>query len=108
MEGNDGNVCQNTGSGWQKYNNSTNSWSNVNTQQAQQQAHQQAQSYGSSTPTPRPTYSNTNKGLSHRPWGWSAQKLNSEMPNRQRGAAPAPNGQRGGAAGGWGDGGRNW
>ena len=42
--GHDGNVYQNNGSGWQKYNNSTNSWTNVNTQQAQQQARQQAQS----------------------------------------------------------------
>jgi hypothetical protein len=40
--GHDGNVYQNTGSGWQKYNNSTNSWSTAKTQQ---QAHQQAQCY---------------------------------------------------------------
>ncbi len=47
--GKDGNVYKNTGSGWQKYDNSSGSWNTVNTpqnqQQAQQKAQQQKQSY---------------------------------------------------------------
>ena len=52
--GKDGNVYKNTGSGWQKYDNSSGSWNTVNTpenkQQAQQQAQQQKQSYQQQNP----------------------------------------------------------
>jgi hypothetical protein len=108
--GHDGNVYQNTGSGWQKYNNSTNSWQNVNTQQAQQQAHQQAQSYEQQHPQAQGNAQQREQGFNQeRPsGGWSSQNLNSEMQNRQRGAAQSENWQRGGSSGGWGGGGRSW
>jgi len=49
--GHDGNVYQNNGSGWEKYNNSTNSWQSVNTQQAQQTAQQDKSTYQQEHPT---------------------------------------------------------
>lgn len=52
--GKDGNVYKNTGSGWQKYDNSSSSWSTVNTpenkQPAQSQAQQQKRSYQQQNP----------------------------------------------------------
>jgi hypothetical protein len=52
--GKDGNVYKNTGSGWQKYDNSSGSWNTVNTpenkQQAQSQAQQKKQSYQQQNP----------------------------------------------------------
>jgi len=97
--GHDGNVYQNTGSGWQKYNNSTGSWNNVNTQQA----HQQAQTYEQQHPNAEQHEQNFNQQRSS-----SSQSLNSEMQNRQRGAAQTQNFQRGGSSGGYGGGGRSW
>lgn len=44
----DGNVYKNTGSGWQHYNSSGNSWNNVNTAQGQQRAQQAQREYQSS------------------------------------------------------------
>jgi len=44
-----GNVYQNTGSGWQKYDNG--SWNDVNTASAQQQAQQHEQTYNQEHPT---------------------------------------------------------
>lgn len=44
-----GNVYQNTGSGWQKYDNG--SWNNVNTSSAQQQAQHDQQTYNQNHPT---------------------------------------------------------
>jgi len=115
--GKDGNVYKNTGSGWQKYDNSSGSWSSANTPQnqpqAQQQAQQKKQSYQqnpsgqasaqqaqqqrpSSPQTSSTTAQQHSQGTSQaRPSGTaSTQSLNSEMQNRQRGSAQAGNYQR--------------
>jgi len=108
--GHDGNVYQNSGSGWQKYNNSTNSWQNVNTQQAQQQAHQQAQSYEQQHPQAQQNAQQREQSFNQQrsSGGMSSENLNSEMQNRQRGSAQSENWSRGGSSGGWGGGGRSW
>ncbi|HTP69506.1 MAG TPA: hypothetical protein VMJ35_11430 [Dongiaceae bacterium] len=105
----DGNVYQNSGSGWQKYNNSTNSWQNVNTQQAQQQAQQQKQTYQQEHPQSEANTQQREQSYNQqRSSGGSSESLNSEMENRQRGAAQTQNWSRGGSSGGWGGGGRSW
>jgi len=104
--GHDGNVYKNTGAGWQKYDNG--SWNSVNTQQAQQQARQQAQTYQQQHPTSQANMQQREQSFSQErsSGGWSPQNLNSEMQNRQRGAAQSENFERGGASrGGWGGGG---
>ena len=126
--GHDGNVYQNNGSGWQKYNNSTGSWSNVNTQQAQQQAQQDKQTYEQQHPNAqanaqqdKQTYAqqhpNSEANTQQREQsfnqerssgGMSSDSLNSEMQNRQRGEAASQNWQHGGSSGGYGGGGRSW
>jgi hypothetical protein len=87
--GHDGNVYKNTGSGWQTYNNSTNSWNNVNTQQVQQQARQQAQSYEQQHPNSQANLQQHEPSFHQQrsSGGWSSQNLNSEMQSRQRGAS---------------------
>lgn len=93
--GHDGNVYQNTGSGWQKYDNG--SWNNVNTQQAQQRA----QSANQEHPT----------------GDFDSKSMNSEMQSRMSGASQSDHFQQshssgfGGFGGGgrsWGGGGRSW
>jgi len=124
--GHDGNVYQNSGAGWQKYNNSTNSWSNVNTQQAQQQARQQAQSYEQQHPNSQANMQQREQSFNQErsSGGWSSQNLNSEMQNRQSGAAQSDRFQQyqhsgggsgaggswggGHSFGGYGGGGRSW
>ena len=108
--GHDGNVYQNNGGGWQKYNNSTNSWSNVNTQQAQQQAHQQAQSYEQEHPNSQANMQQHEQNFnSERSSGnWSTQNLNSEMENRQNGAAQSERFQQYQHSGGGSGGGGSW
>ncbi len=114
--GHDGNVYQNSGSGWQKYNNSTNSWNSVNKQQAQQQANQDKQNYQQQHPDSQANMQqheqSSNQDRSS--GGWSSQNLNSEMQNRQSGAAQSDHFQNyqhsgGGSGGGgrWG-GGHSW
>jgi hypothetical protein len=122
--GHDGNVYQNTGSGWQK-SNGNGGWSNVNTQQAQQQAHQQTQNYEQQHPNSqanaqqREQSMNQNRSSS----GWSSQNLDSEKQSRESGSAQSqhyqqyqhPSGGSGGGGwggshswGGYGGGGRSW
>jgi len=109
--GHDGNVYKNTGSGWQKYDNSSGSWNSVNTQQAQQEARQRQQTYQQQRPEGQASAQQRQQSMSQAraSGGISAQSLNSEMQNRQRGAAESRNFERGGwSRGGWGGGGRSW
>ena len=133
--GHDGNVYSNSGSGWQKYDNSTNSWNSVNSQQAQQQAQQQKQTYQQNSTTstqktasttqqqqaqqqkstyqqqhPTSTQANSTSAqqgsASRSGEGYSSQNLNQEAQNRQRGSAQSQHPT--GSTGGWGGGGRSW
>jgi len=119
--GHDGNVYQNSGSGWEKYNNSTNSWQSVNTQQAQQQAQQDKSSYQQQHPDSQENAQQHEQSYNQsHPSGssTSSQSLNSEMQSRQSGAAQSDHYQNyqhsgggwGGSHsyGGWGGGGRSW
>ncbi len=118
--GHDGNVYQNSGSGWQKYNNSSNSWSSVNSQQAQQQAHQDSQNYQQQHPQSQANTQQREQSMnqSHSYGGQSTQSLDSERQSRQSGATQSQhyeNYQRSGggwggshSSGGWGGGGRSW
>ena len=109
--GHDGNVYKNTGSGWQKYDNSSGSWNNVNIQQAQQEARQRAQTYQQQHPEVQANAQQREQSLSRAQssGGWSTQNLNNEMQNRQRGEFESRNFQnRGWSRGGWGGGGRSW
>jgi len=121
--GKDGNVYKKTDNGWQSYNNSSGSWSNVNTsenkQQAQQQAQQKKQPYqqnpksqanaqqpqqhrqasqqvpSSPQPTATSTQQRPQSANQTRPSSTSStQSLNSDMQNRQRGSAQSSNYQR--------------
>ena len=110
--GKDGNVYKNTGTGWQKYDNSSSSWNTVNTPQNQQQAQQKAQqqqSYQRQNPSTQANAqqqqpsslqsSSTTQQRSQTAQGRSSstattQSLNSDMQNRQRGSAQASNYQR--------------
>jgi hypothetical protein len=122
--GKDGNVYKNTGSGWQKYDNSSGSWNTVNTpqnqQQGQQRAQQQKQTYQQQNPSsqanaqqvqqqkqysqqrpisPQPsstTAQQRSQGTTQvRPSStMSTESLNSDMQNRQRGSAQTQNYQR--------------
>jgi len=120
-----GNVYQNSGSGWQKYDNG--SWNDVNksTAQASAQSYQQehpnstanydnaqkqAQSYQQSHPT-------GSSGSEYHPSSGSYNDLNQEAQNRARGEAQSQNWsqarQEGGFSsahpgGGWGGGGDRW
>jgi hypothetical protein len=87
--GHDGNVYQNTGSGWQKYDNG--SWNSVNTQQAQQQAQQHEQSYQQQHPS----------GSSS---GWNSQDMDADKQNRMSGSASSDDYQHAASSGGWGGG----
>ena len=102
--GHDGNVYQNSGSGWQKYNNSTNSWQSVNTQQMQQQAHQQAQTLQQQHPPGEANAQQREQSFNQeRTSGqWSSQSLNSEMQNRRSGAQESDRFQQHQRAGGTG------
>jgi hypothetical protein len=109
--GHDGNVYKNTGSGWQKYDNSSGSWNTVNTQQAQQQrsAYQQQHPTGSQTYSASAQQRQQSFSQERSSGSWSTQNLNSEMQNRQRGAAESRNFESGSSSrGGWGGGGRSW
>ncbi|HEX2972410.1 MAG TPA: hypothetical protein VHP11_08755 [Tepidisphaeraceae bacterium] len=102
--GHDGNVYKNTGTGWQKYSNG--GWNNVNTQQAQQQAEQQRQSYQQQRSAAQPS---PFEAQQRQQSSWNRSNLESEMRNRQRGAAQSRNFERSGwGGGGWGGGGRSW
>jgi hypothetical protein len=57
--GHDGNVYQNTSSGWQKYDNG--SWNSVNTQQAQQDASRSHRAISNNIPTVRLTRNSATK-----------------------------------------------
>jgi hypothetical protein len=112
--GHDGNVYQNTGSGWQKYNNSSGTWNNVNTQQAQQQAQQEKQTYQQEHPT---TTQPSSASAQQREQSFnqerssgssSPQNLNSEMQNRQSGAAQSARFQQHQGFGGGSGGGGSW
>jgi len=108
--GKDGNVYKNTGSGWQKYDNSSGSWNTVNTPENKQQAQSQAQQQRQTTQQERPSspqpnstatqqrsqYSNQTRSSS----AASTQSLNSDMQNRQRGSAQTSNYQRSTTSGG--------
>lgn len=111
--GHDGNVYKNTGSGWQKYSNGN--WNTVNTQQAQQQAQQQRQNFQQQRSTAAQPSSmagnhggQARQGSMGQSGSWNTSNLDSEMQNRQRGAAQSQNFQRSGMGGGWGGGGRSW
>lgn len=99
--GHDGNVYQNTGSGWQKYDNG--SWTNVNTQQAQQQAQQDKSNYQQQHPDSqqnmdqaRSNYSQSHPSSS----GFNSQEFDQDRQNRMSGASQSYS--RGGG-GGWGN-----
>ena len=62
MPGMTANVYQNAGCGWQKYNNSTNSWNHVKTQQ---QAQPQAPSYEQQHANSQANLQQHQQGLSH-------------------------------------------
>lgn len=105
--GHDGNVYQNTGSGWQKYDNG--SWNDVNTQQAQQQAQQHQQSYQQ-----QHSSSSQQGGFDHSGSSYSSDDMNHDWQNRQSGSTQSQRYQQfqhpsgGGGGGGWdrsGDGG---
>jgi len=118
--GHDGNVYQNSGSGWQKYDNSTGSWNSVNTQQAQQQAQQDKSSYQQEHPDSQENAQQHEQSYnqSHPSGSTSSQSLNSEMQSRQSGSAQSDhyqNYQHSGGGwggthsyGGFGGGGRSW
>lgn len=109
--GHDGNVYKNTGSGWQKYDNSSGSWNTVNTQQAQQEARQRAQTYQQQRPEGQATAQQREQNFNQQrsSSGWSTSDLNSERQSRQRGEVESRNFQdRGWSRGGWGGGGRSW
>jgi len=108
--GKDGNVYKNTGSGWQKYDNSSGSWNTVNTpenkQQAQSQAQQQRQTNQQQRPSsPQPSSTTTQQrpqstSQERSSSAASTQSLNSDMQNRQRGSAQTNNYQRSTTSGG--------
>jgi hypothetical protein len=103
--GHDGNVYQNTGSGWQKSNGSG-GWNDVNTQQAQQNAQKQAQSYEQQHPNSQATAQQDRQNMSQdrsSGSGWSSQNLDSDRQSRMGGSSQSDNFQRSG--GGWGGGG---
>jgi hypothetical protein len=108
--GHDGNVYQNTGSGWQKSNGSG-GWSSVNTQQAQQQAHQQTQSYEQQHPDSQANAQQREQSMNQdrSSGGRSSQNLNSEMQSRQSGSTQSQHYNSGNHSyGGFGGGGRSW
>jgi len=80
--GHDGNVYQNTGSGWQK--NDNGSWNDVNKPQGGQ-----SQSFNQSKPS----------------GGFDSQSMNSDMQNRQSGSAQSDRFQQASRSGGFGGGG---
>lgn len=119
--GHDGNVYQNTGSGWQKYDNG--SWNNVNTQQAQQEAQQRSQNYQQQHPDSQSNMQQHEQSFNQdRSSGsFDSQSMNSDMQNRMSGASSSdhynqyhPSGSSGGgwggshSWGGFGGGGRSW
>jgi hypothetical protein len=118
--GHDGNVYQNTGSGWQKYDNG--SWNNVNTQQAQQEAQQRTQSYQQEHPNSQANMQQHQQSFNQdRSSGsFDSQSMNSDMQNRMSGASESDRfnqfhssggsgwGGGGHSWGGWGGGGRSW
>jgi hypothetical protein len=119
--GHDGNVYQNTGSGWQKYDNG--SWNNVNTQQAQQEAQQKSQSYQQQHSDSQADAQQREQSYnqSRASGSFDSQSMNSEMQSRMSGSSSSdhynqyhPSGSSGGgwggshSWGGWGGGGRSW
>jgi len=111
--GHDGNVYQNNGSGWQKYNNSTGTWNNVNTQQAQQQAqqeksYQQQHSAGAEPSSASAQQREQNFNQERSSGGGSSQNLDAERQNRSSGEAQSGHFQQYQRSGGGGGGGGSW
>lgn len=118
--GKDGNIYKRTGSGWQQYDNG--SWNSVNTPGQQQKAsYQQQGAHVSTRDQQQPASTQLPQTRSPRAQPVTAQptvnqtrssgsvptaNLNSEMQNRQRGAAQSQ--RYGGTVGGFGGGGRSW
>ena len=111
--GHDGNVYQNTGSGWEKSNGSG-GWTPVNTTQNEQKAQQSAQSYEQQHPNSEQNAQQHEQSMnqSHSSWGGggeSSQNLNSEMQSRQSGSTESQHYNNGNHSyGGYGGGGRSW
>jgi hypothetical protein len=120
--GHDGNVYQNTGSGWQKSNGSG-GWTNVNgTQQDKsnyEQSHPNSQataqsdksSYQQSHPNSQATAQSDRQNISqsHSSDSFSSQNMDADRQNRESGATQSQHYQNGDHSfGGFGGGGRSW
>ncbi len=126
--GHDGNVYQNTGSGWQKSNGSG-GWTNVNSQTAQataqsdksnyEQSHPNSQataqsdksSYEQSHPNSQATAQQDKQSYNqnHSSASGSSENLDSEKQNRESGSTQSDHYQNGNHSfGGYGGGGRSW
>jgi hypothetical protein len=126
--GHDGNVYQNTGSGWQKSNGSG-GWTNVNSQTAQAQGQQDKSNYEQSHPNSQATAQSDKSSYeqshpnsqanaeadkstfnSDKSAGdFSQQSLNADKQNRESGSTQSQHYQNGNHSfGGYGGGGRSW
>jgi hypothetical protein len=126
--GHDGNVYQNTGSGWQK-SNGNGGWTNVNSQTAQQQAQLDKSNYEQSHPNSQATaqadkssyeqshpnsqataqQDKQNFNQNHTSGNFSSQNLDSERQSRMNGSTQSQHYQSGNHSfGGYGGGGRSW
>jgi hypothetical protein len=120
--GHDGNVYQNTGSGWQKSNGSG-GWTNVNTTQQDksnyEQSHPNSQataqadksSYEQQHPNSQATAQQDKQNFNQNRFsgGGSSENLDSEKQNRVSGSTQSQHYQSGNhSMGGYGGGGRSW
>jgi hypothetical protein len=101
--GHDGNVYQNTSSGWQKYNNG--SWSNVNTTQEDKQNYEQQHPNSEANAQQGRQVMSQDRSSGE----FSTQNLDSDRQSRESGSAQSRSyGNGGHSMGGYGGGGRSW